>query len=257
MYDHRGVKTNNNAESYNSKLGNDPRIKKHPNPYTHNDVMKEELQIGLDIAMTVDEDNDSKEIKRKLQTLQNKKLKAMKKLKAQPSYNLFTYLKSIGRYSMSLDARILQEQEIDRPELNINNMKLTANDKILKAPNLQKEKESECTNKPVSKKKKEKTLKKASLVSNKIKPVSKRKSSLGSVPTGAALRQARQELEEVDEYEVEDSSSNISNMRKSVKKVTNKATKKKTDFHLKENARKKHKKTVNFVDSIESTEQVQ
>ena len=34
--------------------------------------MKEELQIGLDTAMTVDEDNDSKEIKRKLQTLQKK-----------------------------------------------------------------------------------------------------------------------------------------------------------------------------------------
>ena len=32
MYDHRGVKTNNNAESYNSKLGNDPRIKKTPKP---------------------------------------------------------------------------------------------------------------------------------------------------------------------------------------------------------------------------------
>ena len=48
MYNHRGVTTNNNAESLNSKLGSKNKLKSHPNPYLLVDEFKNQLQISED-----------------------------------------------------------------------------------------------------------------------------------------------------------------------------------------------------------------
>ena len=48
MYNHRGVTSNNDAESLNNKLGGKNKLKSHPNPYLLADEIKAQLLRASD-----------------------------------------------------------------------------------------------------------------------------------------------------------------------------------------------------------------
>ena len=80
MYSHRGVTTNNDAESLNSKLGGKSKLKSHPNPYLLVDKMKTQFQISRDQQLVQLVQNTKKRQKTATKNLEKRRKELMKDL---------------------------------------------------------------------------------------------------------------------------------------------------------------------------------
>ena len=142
MFNHDGVKTNNHAEGYNSRLGSKKQISKHPNPYTLVQILKEEFQKSEDDCVAASVDNASRRKRNtKLIKLSMRRENQMTKLK-EGNLDLMSYQKSIGGFTICLDKRIREYDdhegneplealtgEIEScPDIDIPNLPFTLND---------------------------------------------------------------------------------------------------------------------------------
>ena len=104
MFNHKGVTTNNNAESLNNKLGSKNKLKSHPNPYLLVDEVKNQLLIARDQKI-VQINRSKRRQASKSKNLERRRASLMKDI-SKGYTDLLSYQISIGSLSMKFDSRI-------------------------------------------------------------------------------------------------------------------------------------------------------
>ena len=105
-------RTNNLAEGYNFALGSKKVISKHPNPYTLVAVIKEELSIASDNALTIVMSKPRKSKSKKNQRLEKRREELMKSYD-RGNIELFLYQATIGNAYLSNFYRIRDDNDPD------------------------------------------------------------------------------------------------------------------------------------------------
>ena len=106
------TRTNNLAEGYNFALGNKKVISKHPNPYTLVSVIKDELNIASDSALSIVMSKPKKSVSKKHRKLESRRKELMH------SYNrgnmeLYLYQATIGNAFLNNLNRITDDTDPD------------------------------------------------------------------------------------------------------------------------------------------------
>ena len=112
MFDHRGVSTNNHAESYNAKLGAKKKLSKHPNPYTLVEEIKTQLRESSDTVIS-ETGNTKKKCVNKNSAILRDARKALMKDLSKRNIDLDKYMVQIGAKTLKYEARVMNDPDPD------------------------------------------------------------------------------------------------------------------------------------------------